>query len=99
MNVSSWTHRRSSIVLLPYFGQRRWEMAQYRRTPTFFLYLGSKHGIVAVPPSPSAVGVPAVLPNPSLKLSPNGVARWPSSAGPAAHFALAVQRATPSVPA
>jgi len=38
-------------------------------------------------------------PNTSLKLSANGVARWPSSAGPAAHFALAVQRATPSSPA
>jgi len=43
-------------------------------------------------------GTPA-LPNPSFKPSPNGVARWPSSAGPSAHFALAVQRATPSVPA
>jgi hypothetical protein len=41
----------------------------------------------------------ASLPNPSLKLSPNGVAHWPSSAGPSAHFALAVQRATPLVPA
>ena len=41
----------------------------------------------------------AVLPNPSLKRSPNGVPHWPSSAGPAAHFALAVQRATPLVPA
>ena len=39
-----------------------------------------------------------VLPNPSLKVSTNGVARWPSSAGPAAHFALAVQRATPLAP-
>ena len=42
---------------------------------------------------------PKLTPNPSLKLSPNGVAHWPSSAGPADHFALAVQRATPSVPA
>ena len=42
---------------------------------------------------------PTVMPNPSFKPSPNGVSRWPSSAGPAAHFALAVQRATPSVPA
>ena len=41
----------------------------------------------------------AALPNPSLKLSANGVPHWPSSAGPAAHFALAVQRATPSAPA
>ena len=38
-------------------------------------------------------------PNPSFKLSPNGGSRWPSSAGPSAHFALAVQRAPPSVPA
>ena len=35
-------------------------------------------------------------PNPSLKRSANGMSRWPSSAGPAAHFALVVQRATPS---
>ena len=41
----------------------------------------------------------AVLPNPSLKRSANGMSRWPSSAGPAAHFALAVQRAMPSSPA
>ena len=41
----------------------------------------------------------AVLPNPSFKPSPNSVARRPSSAGPAAHFALAVQRATLSVTA
>ena len=40
-----------------------------------------------------------VLPNNSFKLSPNGMSRWPSSAGPAAHFALAAQHATPSVPA
>ena len=41
----------------------------------------------------------AALPNPSVKLSANGVPRWPSSAGPAAHFALAVQHVTPSSPA
>ena len=40
-----------------------------------------------------------VVANPSFKPSPNGVSRRPVSAGPAAHFALAVQRATPSVPA
>ena len=40
-----------------------------------------------------------LMPNPSFKPSPNSVARRPSSAGPAAHFALAVQRATLSVPA
>jgi hypothetical protein len=36
----------------------------------------------------------AALPNPSVKRSANIASRWPSSAGPAAHFALAVQRAT-----
>ena len=41
----------------------------------------------------------AALPNPSVKLSTNGVPHWPSSAGPAAHFALAVQHVTPSSPA
>ena len=43
--------------------------------------------------------ISALKPNPSLKLSPNSVAHWPSSAGPAAHFALAIQRATLLVPA
>ena len=41
----------------------------------------------------------AALPNPSVKLSADGVPRWPSSAGPLAHFALAVQHVTPSSPA
>ena len=40
-----------------------------------------------------------LMPNPSFKPSPNSVARQPSSAGPSAHFALAVRRATLSVPA
>ena len=44
-------------------------------------------------------GAPPALPNPSLKLSANSVAHWPSSAGPSAHFALAVQRATLLSPA
>ena len=35
-----------------------------------------------------------VQPNPALKRNANSVARRPSSAGPSAHFALAVQRAT-----
>ena len=51
-------------------------------------------GFVAAHPSNNAV-----LPNPSLKRSANGMPLWPSSAGPAAHFALAVQRAMPSSPA
>jgi hypothetical protein len=38
-------------------------------------------------------------PNHSLKLSANGMSRWPSSAGASPHFALAVQRATPLSPA
>jgi hypothetical protein len=37
----------------------------------------------------------AVQLNQSLKRSANGVAHWLPSAGPAAHFALAIQRATP----
>jgi len=41
----------------------------------------------------------AKTPNRSLKRSANGMAHWPSSAGPSAHFARAVQRATPSWPA
>jgi hypothetical protein len=36
-----------------------------------------------------------VLPNPSFKRTPNGVARQPSSAGASPHFALGVRRATP----
>ena len=39
------------------------------------------------------------LPNYYFKLITNGVPHWPSSAGPTAHFALAVQRAMPSSPA
>lgn len=39
------------------------------------------------------------LPNHSLKLSANGVARWPCGAGASPHFAPHVQRATPSSPA
>ena len=38
-------------------------------------------------------------PNPSLKLSANGMSRCPSSAGASPHFALAVQRAMPLSPA
>ena len=49
--------------------------------------------------SMNAFALGRVRPNPSFKPSPNSVARQPSSAGPAAHFALAVQRATLSVPA
>jgi hypothetical protein len=40
----------------------------------------------------------AVMPNPSLKLSPNGVAHWARGAGASPHFAPQSQRATPSGP-
>jgi len=50
-------------------------------------------------PGQSQCGLRQVRPNPSLKRSANGMSRWPSSAGPAAHFALAVQRAMPLSPA
>jgi hypothetical protein len=46
----------------------------------------------------AAIGIQRMqtrTPNLSLKLSANGVPRWLPSAGPAAHFALAIQRATP----
>ena len=59
-----------------------------------------------VPAAPAAVAyfrclasARTALPNPSFKRSTNSVARQPSSAGPAAHFALAAQRAMPSSPA
>ena len=76
---------------------------------------GGKNAVVQVNPSalarfnsprPSRHGVLAghswrgrVVANPSLTRSANSVARRPSSAGPSAHFALAVQRATLSLPA
>ena len=47
-----------------------------------------------LPPS-----APPTLPNPSFKPSPNGGPRWPASAGPSAHFALAGQRVPPPAPA
>ena len=40
-------------------------------------------------------GFVRAAPNPALKRTPIGMSAWPSSAGPAAHFALAVQPATP----
>ena len=47
------------------------------------------------PPRSLAHHLRTARPNPALKPTPNGVARRPSSAGPSAHFALAVQHATP----
>jgi hypothetical protein len=42
--------------------------------------------------------IPKLRPNPSLKLSPNGVAHWACGARPSAYFAPQFQRATPSGP-
>ena len=39
------------------------------------------------------------MPNPSLKLTPNGMARRQVRAGASPHFALAVQRVLPLSPA
>jgi len=58
---------------------RRWEMAQYRRTPTFFLSLGSKHGIVAASHPSRAFSVQPVLPNPSLNRTRYGRRRKPAA--------------------
>ena len=76
---------------------QEWE--QGRRSPS-----GAAQALIRIArkhPRSSArrAGMNAAGSNPSLKLSPNGMSRWPSSAGPSAHFALTVQRAMPSVPA
>jgi hypothetical protein len=55
-------------------------------------------GFVAQKPVKSALSALCrliVLPNHSVKRTGNGLSRQPSSAGPAAHFALAVWRAKP----
>ena len=95
LNVSSWTHRRTSIVLLPHLGQRRWEMAQRCRTPEFFLSPSKRHGIVAASHLSRAFSVQPMLPNPSLKLTPNGMARRPVRAGASPHFSRPGRRAMP----
>ena len=87
LNVSSWSHRRTSIVLLPHFWQQRWEMAQHCRTPTTFLPPSKRHGIVVALHLSRAFSVQPVLPNPSLKLTPDGMARRPVRAGASPHFA------------
>ena len=79
LNVSSRTHRRNSSVLLPHLGQRRWEMAKYRRAQTFFLSLSSKHGIVAASHLSRAFSVQLVLPNPSLNRTRYGRRRKPGA--------------------
>ena len=95
LNVSSWTHRRTSIAPLPQIEQRRWEMPQYCRTPTFFLPPSRRHGILVAPHLSHAFSVQPVLPNPSLKLTPNGMARRPVRAGASPHFARPGRRAMP----
>ena len=52
-----------------------------------------------LPPTVACMRPAHALPNPSLKLSPNGVSRWSPGAGPSAHFAPAAQHATPLAPA
>ena len=73
LNVSLWIHRRTSIVLLPHLGQRRWEMAQHCRTQKFFLSPSKRHGIVAASHPSCAFSVQAVLPNPSLNRTRYGM--------------------------
>ena len=46
-----------------------------------------------------AIIVPSARPNTSLKLSANGMARWPCGAGASPHFAPPAQRAMPLAPA
>lgn len=60
---------------------------------------GKLAGIKYLEEAKTAYRVSSKTPNPSLKLSSNGVSHWSSGAGPAAHFAPAAQRATPLAPA
>ena len=81
-------------------GQIQARGARRRRgVPRLLLLTGSMSARMALMQTCSAHRGPPVQPNPSFKPSPNSVARQPSSAGPAAHFALAVRRATLLVPA
>ena len=48
---------------------------------------------------PTLASPATLMPNLSFKRSANGMSRWSSSAGPSAHFALAVQRDMPLSPA
>jgi len=65
-----------------------------RLLPHWFIKVSISSGTLLIFVSPTEL-----MPNPSFKPSPNSVSRRPSSAGPAAHSALAVRRATLSVPA
>ena len=59
-----------------------------RGVPRLLLFTGSMSARMALMQTYSGYRGPSVQPNPSFKPSPNSVARQPSSAGPAAHFAL-----------
>ena len=65
-----------------------------KKACVFFSCLGAYGSIRRLKMTPAH----PVRPNTSLKASPKSVAHWPSSAGASPHFALAVQRATLSVP-
>jgi len=53
------------------------------------------HGIVAASHPTRNFSVQTVLPNPSLKLTPNGMARRPGRAGASPHFARPGRRTMP----
>ena len=56
---------------------------------------GDKHLTYCIHNNARRASAAPKTPNPSFKPSPNGVSRRAASAGPAAHFALAAQPATP----
>ena len=56
------------------------------------------HGVL-LPPSSHLPPTVQAWPNPSLKLSANGMSRWSYGAGASPHFAPPSQRAMPSSPA
>ena len=95
MYSSSWTHRRTNSALLSDLGQRRWETAQHRRQLTFPLVSVQKAWHRCSLTSNAHFSVQTVLPNPSLKLTPNGMARRPIRAGASPHFARPGRRAMP----
>ena len=95
MYASLWTHRRSSSLLLSGLGQRRWEAGTTVIHLRFRLSPCSRHGIVAASYPTRKLSVLTVLPNPSLKLTPNGMARRPVRAGASPHFARPGRRAMP----
>ena len=95
MKVSLWSHRRTSIVPLPssFSGGGNQHNGVVHQPASCF----RPQGMASSQPHRSAgtFSIQWVLPNPSLKRSHNGIAVWPSIAGAAPHFALAVQSAMP----